>query len=73
MRGQSTYLFTFAMLVGLVTGAAAETITLDARAVAARAVEVSHVAAAAAARLSATQETVKAADAAGLPTLSLSA
>ena len=66
--------FALVIILALLTGpVAAETIKLDADAVAARAVEVSHVAAAAAARLSATQETVKAADAAALPSLSLSA
>ena len=63
-----------AMLLGLVTvPVAAETIKLTAEAVAARAVEVSHVAAGAAARLSASREIVNAADAAALPSLSLSA
>jgi outer membrane protein len=66
--------FALVIFLGLLTGpVAAETIKLDADAVAARVVEVSHVAAAAAARLSATQESVKAADAAALPSLSLSA
>lgn len=51
----------------------AGTIKLDAKAAAARAVEVSHVTAAADARLAATHETVKAADAATLPSFSLSA
>jgi len=51
----------------------AETVKLNADAVAARAVEVSHVAAAFTTRLAATQETVKAADAATLPSLAVSA
>jgi outer membrane protein len=66
--------FALAIVSGLLSGpAAAETIKLNAEIAAARAVEVSHVAAAASARLSAAQETVKAADAAALPSLSLSA
>ena len=64
----------FAILAPLLTcPAAAQTMRLTAEAAAARAVEVSHVAAAASARLSASQETVKAADAASLPSLSASA
>ncbi|HVN32380.1 MAG TPA: TolC family protein [Thermoanaerobaculaceae bacterium] len=51
----------------------AETIKLDAKAAAERAVAVSHVAAAADARVAATNETVKAADAATLPAFSLGA
>jgi outer membrane protein TolC len=60
--------------LGLLTSpAAAETIKLNAEIAAVRAVEVSHLAAAASARLAATQETVKAADAAVLPSLAASA
>jgi ABC-2 type transport system ATP-binding protein len=66
--------FALAILLGLASGtAAAETIRLDAEGVAARAVRVSHVAAAADARLAATNETVKAADAATLPSFALGA
>lgn len=61
------------LLVGTAGVGWAETIRLDAESVAARAVQVSHVAAGAAARSSATQEVVKAADAAALPFLSLGA
>ncbi len=53
--------------------ASAETIKLTAEEAAARAVEVSHATAAAAARVEATRETVKAADAAALPSLSAGA
>jgi outer membrane protein len=61
-------------LLGLLSGpAAGETIRLDAQAAAERAVGVSHVAAAADARLAATNETVKAADAATLPSFGLGA
>jgi outer membrane protein len=52
---------------------AAETVRLDAQGAAVRAVQVSHVAAAADARLAATGETVKAADAATLPSFALGA
>lgn len=66
--------FALAILMGLLTGpVAAETIKLNPEIAAARAVEVSHLAAAASARLAATQETVRAADAAALPSLSVSA
>jgi outer membrane protein len=66
--------FALAILSGLLTGpVAAETIKLSAEIAAARAVEVSHLAAAASTRLAATQETVKAADAAVLPSLAASA
>jgi outer membrane protein len=66
--------FALAILLALPTGPlAGETIRLDAQAAAARAVGVSHVAAAADARLAATNETVKAADAATLPSFALGA
>jgi outer membrane protein TolC len=53
--------------------AGAETVKLNAEGAAARAVEVSHAAAAVTARVAATQETIKAADAATLPALSIGA
>jgi outer membrane protein len=62
------------MLVASSLGVAwGETIRLDAPAAAARIVEVSHLAAAAGARVGAAAETIKAADAAALPSLSASA
>jgi outer membrane protein len=58
------------MLASLLSAEVApESVRLTADAATARAVEVSHVAAAAGARLNATQETVKAADAAALPSV----
>jgi outer membrane protein len=67
-------LVAFAIVAPLLAGpASAQTVRLTAEAAAARAVEVSHLAAAAGARLSASQETVKAADAAALPSLLASA
>ncbi len=61
------------LMFGLPGAGSAETIRLDAQAVAARIVEVSHVAAAATARLGAASENVQAADAAALPSVSASA
>ena len=71
--GLKRALVAMAVAALLVHGAHAETIKLNAEIAAARAVEVSHVAVAASARLAAARETVKAADAAALPSLAASA
>jgi outer membrane protein TolC len=68
-RIAATAIVAVAVLIAGGSTWAAETVRLDARATAARLVEVSHLAAAADARREAVGETVKAADAAALPFL----
>jgi outer membrane protein len=72
-RAAGTAAMAGALIALMASTAGAETVKLNAEGAAARAVEVSHAAVAVTARLAATQETIKAADAATLPALSVGA